>query len=320
MESFDCALETEVAKTCVLPSRCFMASILTVHKTHLNSYSDSSVMNYWVAGHIAGGLGNRLFQHAAALGLAEKWGRKAVFALPHVEPTNHGPFESLFRLFPKTPVLVEEEESLYIPEPYGYVFTYLPFQSDPIAKNIVIDGWRQTERYFPAVGVHAALEDCVSALRQKSLFEKYGLTSSRETTYFMHIRLGDYLILPHHQIDVGQYLKEASKHFAPKSRFLIFSDEASKYGATLKASAEALGFEAQVVEEEDELEALFLMSQCWGGAIVGNSTFSWWGAYFARQRCPNKQQYKACFPRVWGAGLPPARDIVPSWGIPIDNL
>lgn len=276
-------------------------------------------MTYWVAAHVAGGLGNRLFQHAAAMGLAEKWGRKVVFALPHAAPTNHGAFENLFRLFPSTPVIVEEEDCLILPEPNGHVFTYTPFQPDPLGKHVVVDGWRQTDKYFPAMGVHADLEHCIPHERQQELFIKYGLTTSREKTFFVHIRIGDYAILPHHQIDIGKYLKEASKHFVPGSRWLVFSDEAKKYGDVLKASVEALGFLVQVVEEEDELEALFLMSQCWGGAIVGNSTFSWWGAYFARQRCPTKSNYKACFPTVWGAGLPPARDIIPSWGIPIAN-
>lgn len=276
-------------------------------------------MSYWVAGHISGGLGNRLFQHAAAMGLAEKWSRPVVFALPHAEPTNHGPFENIFRLFPSIPVIVEEQESLYLAEPHESLFTYLPFQREPLGVNVVVDGYRQTEKYFPAMGVHVALEDCILQARRNELLTKYGLQSQRETTHFMHIRIGDYAILPHHQIDIGKYLKEASKQFAAKSRFLIFSDEAEKYGPTLKATAEALGFQAQVVVEDDELEALYLMSQCWGGAIVGNSTFSWWGAYFARQRCPDKTQYKACFPAVWGAGLPPARDIVPSWGIPVAN-
>ncbi len=276
-------------------------------------------MPYWVAGHLSGGLGNRLFQHASAMGLAEEWSRPVVFSLPHAEPTNHGPFDNIFRLFPKTPVITDVVDFLMIPEPNGYVFTYTSFQSEPLGQNIVIDGWRQTDKYFPAVGVHAALEDAISFPRRQELLRKYKIDTTREQTCFLHIRLGDHKILPHHQLDIGTYIQRASKHFPPNTQFLVFSDEAVQYKTMLEEIVKAVGHQATVVEESDELESLYLMSQCWGGAIVGNSTFSWWGAYFARQRCPNPTSYKACYPEVWGAGLPPARDIIPAWGIRVPN-
>lgn len=276
-------------------------------------------MSYWVAGHITGGLGNRLFQHAAAMGLAEKWGHSVVFSLPHCAPTNHGPFDNLFRLFPTTPVITEEQPSILLYEPNGNVFTYTPFQDSPVGANVVIDGWRQSPRYFPAQGVHAALEDCIPAHRKEELLTKYGLQTQRESTAFLHIRLGDYKILPHHQIDIGTYLSRASKHFPPETRFLVFSDEATQYKQMLEEFVKAIGHIPIVVDEPDELENLYLMSQCWKGAIVANSTFSWWGAYFARQRCPTPYNFIACYPDTWGAGLPLARDVIPLWGSRIVN-
>ncbi len=272
-------------------------------------------MSFWVAGHLTGGLGNRLFQHAAAMGLAEKWTRPVVFSLPHCGPREHGPMDNIFRLFPSVRVVTEEEPTLLLYEPNGHVFTYTSFQEYPIGTNVIVDGWRQTDKYFPSQGVHVALESVVSNQRQQELLEKYGLHNSREQTAMVHIRLGDYKMLPHHQIDIGNYILEASKHFSPKTRFLVFSDEAIRYKGLLEGLLEKVGHTPVVVEETDELENLFLMSQCWKGAIVGNSTFSWWGAYFARQRCRSPKEFIACYPHSWGAGLPPARDIVPSWGI-----
>lgn len=274
-------------------------------------------MSSWVAGHISGGLGNRLFQHASALGLAEKWSKETVFYLPRIQPTNHGPFENLFKLFPRTRIVTEEEPCVLLPEPNGNVFTYTPFQEEALGCNSVIDGWRQTARYFPVMGVHVDLESCISRSRQIELLQKYDLDSRRETTFFVHIRLGDYKILSHHQINVGNYVTQASKQFPPGSRFLVFSDESVQYKKMLEDFVKAIGHVPLVVEETDELEALFLMSQCWGGAIVCNSTFSWWGAYFARQRCPKPEAFKACYPAVWGVGLPPARDVNPPWGTSI---
>jgi hypothetical protein len=271
-------------------------------------------MSFWVAGHLTGGLGNRLFQHAAAMGLAEKWHRPVVFSLPHCGRQEHGPIDSIFRLFPSIPMVVEDEPFLPLPEPNGNVFTYTPFQDSPLGANIIVDGFRQTERYFPAQGVHVDLEHVIPQERKQQLLQRYFLNRSNQETAFVHIRLGDYKILPHHQIDIGRYIQEASREFPENTRFLVFSDEAVRYKEMLENLVKTVGHIPIIVEEADELETLFLMSQCWKGAIVANSTFSWWGAYFARQRCPFPKEFVACYPAVWGAGLPPARDIVPSWG------
>lgn len=272
-------------------------------------------MSFWVAGHLTGGIGNRLFQHAAAMGLAEKWSRPIVFSLPHCGRREHGPTENIFRLFPSVPIITEECEAVLLYEPNGHVFTYTAFQDSPVGANVIVDGWRQTDKYFPALGIHADLEGVISRERQQALLLKYNVTDSRESTCFVHIRLGDYKILPHHQIDIGNYIMEASKHFPKNTRFLVFSDEATTYKEMLENFVKTVGHIPVVVEETDELECLFLMSQCWKGAIVGNSTFSWWGAYFAKQRSKNPNAFIACYPHIWGGGLPPARDIIPSWGI-----
>lgn len=273
-------------------------------------------MDSWVAGHLTGGLGNRLFQHAAAMGLAETLGRKVIFYLPQCAPTGHGPFENIFKLFPSVPLVQEEVPNYSIPEPNGYVFTYTELPNYGLPLNFVIDGYRQSERYFPKVGVHANLEGCIPTERQQLLLEKYQIVSQEEKckTWFLHIRLGDYKILAHHQIDIGAYVAKAATNLPANSKILVFSDEANQQKMLLENVVKSLGHNPIVVEEEDELENLYVMSQCWAGAIVANSTFSWWGAYFARLRCPSKDSYKAFYPAVWGAGLPPARDIVPRWG------
>lgn len=273
----------------------------------------------WVAGHLTGGLGNRLFQHAAAAGLAEKTGRQLVFHLPSCAPTGHGPFDTIFRLFPDVPVIQDECPTLMVSEPHGGVFTYHPFPAfEGVSQNIVIDGWRQTPLYFPTHAIHAHLEAALPGNTAAYLLQKCRLdtTEAKLRTWFIHIRLGDYMILPHHQINIGAYYAEAIKYIPKDANILIFSDQARDYKDMFTAMFEKLGHKVNVVTDvTDELETLFLMSQCWGGSIVANSTFSWWGAYFAHQRCLKPESYKAIYPTCWGQGLPEARDIIPSWGI-----
>lgn len=270
----------------------------------------------WVAGHLTGGIGNRLFQHAAAAGYAERFQRCLVFALPQCGQQEHGPVENIFRLFPEVPVLKECEGPTMLREINGSAYVYTPFDAPTDNNPVCIDGFRQTEKYFPSGGISARLEDCVSSNRQHELLSKYGVIQ-KEKTWFVHLRLGDYTILPHHQINLAAYYKAAMEKVATDANIIVLSDEATKYKNVIQSLFTSLGRTVTIVEEEDELESLFLMSQCWGGALVANSTFSWWGAYFAHQRSPGP--YIALYPTIWGQGMPEAVDIIPSWGTPVSN-
>lgn len=272
----------------------------------------------WVAGHLAGGLGNRLFQHAAAAGLAEKWNRPLVFHRARCEATGHGPLNSIFKLLPDVPHVYDGKSEM-LGEKQNHVFTYSPFpdkDSHP-SKNICVDGFRQTDLYFPSKGIHVKFESALDQETMRTLLETYKLTTQeeRKTTWFLHMRFGDYTILPHHQIDIGAYYSKAIQLIPQDHRILVFSDEATQYKDFLLKLFTSLGRTVTIVENENEVESLYLMAYCWGGAVVANSTYSWWGAYFAKQRCPG--DYTAIYPAVWGAGLPEAKHIVPSWGTKI---
>lgn len=275
----------------------------------------------WVAGHLTGGIGNRLFQHAAAAGLAEKWGYPLVFSIPECESTNHGPFENIFKLFPTVPCIHESVPVQRLPEARNGVFQYLPFPSEPTGPYVSIDGWRQTEKYFPKNGLFPDFEHALSKERCETLQKTYDLETNekRLLTWFLHIRLGDYKILPHHQIDLHSYYSQAVQQIPKDARVYLFSDELKEFGLFLQGFLRQMGVEVIPVMIPDELEALYVMSLCWGGAIVANSTFSWWGAYFAHKQTPSPSTYKPIYPSSWGKGMPIATDIVPSWGIRINN-
>ncbi len=275
----------------------------------------------WVAGHLTGGLGNRLFQHAAAAGLSEKWKIPLVFYLPDCTPTGHGPFENIFKLFPTVPQVQTSVEYFRLPEAPNGVFTYEPFPSDPPFPYLTVDGYRQSELYFPSRGIHLDFESAIPDYRRQEVLSQYSLQSqeSKMNTWFLHIRMGDYKILPHHQIDLATYYPEAVNYIPKGAKLLLFSDEIEEYGGFFTAFFKQFDIDPVPATVSDELETLYLMSQCWGGAVVANSTFSWWGAYCAKQRVPNPSVYKAIYPGKWGRGLPEAKDIVPLWGIKVAN-
>ena len=269
----------------------------------------------WVAPHLTGGLGNRLFQFHAAYGVSKKWNRDCVFFLPMCGKNDHDPIETIFDLYPMIPIIETESEWQVIPEKSGQCFIFDEFGDDPEAKSVVIGGWRQTPLYFkddscPVPNWSRFLSDA----RMVELKAKYELG---EKCWMLHVRLGDYKQLPHHQIPVLNYYERCLNEVPKDSKILLFSDEPELCREWIYKIVRSRGLDFQVCDEMDEVTPLWMMSECLGGGITANSTFSWWGAYFAKQKAKQKQKntYRAYYPDVWGKGLPPARDVVPEWGI-----
>ena len=82
------------------------------------------------------------------------------------------------------------------------------------------------------------------------------------------------------------------------SRWLILSDDI----AWCKEN-----FNLEVVDEPDELMGLALMSLCHGGAIIANSTYSWWGAMLIKA--------PVIYPKRWLQNTVPL--IFPSHWLPL---
>ena len=270
----------------------------------------------WVAPHLTGGLGNRLFEFAAAAGAAEKWDISCVFFLPKCGHNDHAAFDTIFNLFPtiETVFSVHSWDSI-LEEPSG-CFKYTPLPDKAPADNSVICGWRQTPLYFPTGPILPNWDNVLIPKMQTNLLQKYDLLSreKQEDTVLLHVRLGDYKMLPHHQIPVHAYYQECLDRISKegKKRIMLFSDEPDLCKDWISNEVTSRGLSFIVCEELTEVEPLWLMSKCLGGAITANSTYSWWGAYFAKQNAT--KPFPAFFPDVWGKGLPPARDVVPSWG------
>ena len=275
----------------------------------------------WVAPHLTGGIGNRLFEFAAAAGLAEKWGRQLAFFLPRCSSTDHGPFDNIFKLFPSVPLIESADSWETLEEPSGHTYRYVPFPSAAAAGSVVIHGYRQSEKYFPKAGVVPDFESALGA--EKAALIRRKMPSD---AWFIHVRLGDYKILPHHQVNLKSYYEYCLNRIPIGSSLILFSDEpelCSEY-FMIEAGSRALDF--SVCTNKDEMVNLYMMSLCNGGAITANSTFSWWGAYFARENAKQvadkrgiQNAFKAFYPSSWGQGMPPPVDLIPSWGVCVDT-
>lgn len=264
----------------------------------------------WVAPKLTGGLGNRLFQYAAAAGAAEKWDREVIFYSPACQSTNHGPIGAIFSMFPQVRITHEVTPVLEYGEPPRTCYKYIAFDSAQ-DKNALIAGYRQNPKYFPK----EIKPDWTSALgeTQKIIQRLAGLTTmeQRRQTYALHVRLGDYKVLPHHQVDLSKYYRTCLERVPTGSRVIVFSDEPDVCRNLFTNILTQRGLRAAMAVTSSDVESLYEMSLCLGGTICANSTFSWWGAWFAHQ---NGAAW-ATFPSSTGNGQPDPVGHYPEWAM-----
>jgi hypothetical protein len=261
--------------------------------TH-GSWVDPPPSSPWVSCQLAGGIGNRLFQLAAALGLAERLKRRVVFYRPVNTGLSHQSSDHIYSLFPEIQQ-VDAEDSMIVYEPDGKQFSYT-LQDLATEKNILLFGYRQHMQYFPSYSI------CPS-FPSYTIPDVYKLGSGEEKriSWFIHVRLGDYLNYNElNHITVDSYHQHIICKIPQGANILVFSNEPERAMAMLQGVSER---NFTLCDEIDECKSLFLMSQCWGGAIAVNSTFSWWGSYFAYHSTPYKWDYKAYFPKQWKCGV-----------------
>jgi hypothetical protein len=133
--------------------------------------------------------------------------------------------------------------------------------------------------------------------------------AGRRGAVAVHVRLGDYKGLAHHLVGLERrYYAEALRRVAPGQRIILFSDEPAVARQLLASSCG----EAPIVvaPARADVESLYQMSCCLGGTITANSTFSWWGAWFAHAA----GAAWATYPDKWHQRIHASPDLFPSWG------
>lgn len=256
------------------------------------------------------GLGNRLFQVAALLGYAEKWGLEPVFFPGRTEPCKHDGSETIYSLFPH--IRVEwnlgpafETVSERATDCFTYVERVKPTTTDPI----VLDGYFQAVAYGPTIEpVLLNYERLLSKERRAEIGMYY-----RSYDWWIHVRLGDYMLLPHYQIGLEAYLREAMKTIPVDTKVVVYSDSMECALDLVRGLREDIAFVG--AGTLSAVETLYAMSLATGGCICTNSTFGWWGAYGSRMRCG--KEMSVYFPGTWTKLPYSAEDIYPVWATSI---
>ncbi|MVO14631.1 alpha-1,2-fucosyltransferase [Parasedimentitalea huanghaiensis] len=278
---------------------------------------------------INGGLGNQMFQYAAAKALAVRCGSKVgldlrVFdgpsqfgnALNHFDITGMAlPEKDLPPLRKKNklrylmwrsglvgPKFVEEEGDGFDPKFSGFT------------KNTYLKGYWQSEKYFEGISDVIRQEFSITT---KPSIENVQLMKEVQScnSVSLHIRRGDYVSDPlanaTHGLCSMEYYTESLERLAEKTgtrpQIYVFSDDAewAKENAVFKYPTRVVSLNDGAHQYED----MRLMSLCKNN-IIANSSFSWWGAWL------NENSEKIVIaPKQWfQAAQKHNRDICPaSW-------
>ncbi len=236
-----------------------------------------------------GRLGNQMFQYAAARGLATRLGTQValdarlaqsrgegvltrVFDLPLVQPQTLPPLKQdaplRYGLWRLTSRRFQREQGLG----YNAGFERFPDGS-------YLHGYWQCERYF---------SDAADQIRQDFRFPEFSSTANAEMAariggglaVSLHVRRGDYVTLGAHVLcDQSYYdaaLSQVLSGLDGDPTVFVFSDdpEWAKENLPLPCAKTVVDFNGP----DHDFEDMRLMSLC-DHNIIGNSSFSWWGAW-----------------------------------------
>lgn len=151
---------------------------------------------------------------------------------------------------------------------------------NPNASSVYLDGYFQNENHFAGSRGSLLQEFTFPALTGNSLMWKQKILQTT-TPVSIHVRRQDYLnpgVIEHHGVLPVDYYKRACELIQSKvddAEYFIFSDDKQWCDTAFTF----LGDRCHLVDNEGpHWTDMALMSQC-KHHIIANSSFSWWGAW-----------------------------------------
>lgn len=229
-----------------------------------------------------GRLGNNLFQKAAAIGYATRYG----LDYDLIGGIRNGYAQHCYNI-----------------TELGHHFNDLLPPASNDRRSVMLNGYWQSEKYF--------------AHCREEVLKAFGFNWMPvfPETCAIHVRRGDYLNYPDkHPVVTKSYIDMATTYIRRQTgvnHFLFFSDDIEwcKQYAKEDRGVETFDFS----ESRTELEDLELMSSC-QHQIISNSTFSWWAAWLNQN--PDKVVISPSKDNWFGPGNAhlDTKDIIPdSW-------
>lgn len=280
---------------------------------------------------IAGGLGNQLFQYAAARSLAYDLQVELVldtsfFLKPRIRNYKLGAYNiNARKISPIELIAIKKQKFLWMPKYFLLRLPVLQVDENTLAdgmnqefSTLYMRGYWQNEKYFKKFRSEIMRE---LSLKQEppSKIKAMAKKMSEEQSVSIHIRRGDYLSDPIVNNIFGvltmDYYKKAIDFMRDQvnnSAFYVFSDDIDWARQFFLPEIEK-NFVCVEGNNRDIYE-LWLMTHCRHN-IIANSSFSWWGAWAG-----NFPEKVVIAPEQW-TNLPMKElsNIVPSHWIRVNN-
>ena len=236
-----------------------------------------------ISAKLKGGLGNQMFQIAAACALAWRNSDYAVFDMYSNKPKQgFQPIHYSENILSK---IIWDGANYKFPNTYrekNHGYTEIPY-----TPGLILDGYFQSEKYFADFSKRIidlfTHKETVDKLRKK-----YKLTNSIS----LHVRRGDYLQESASKPLPIAYYDTALGLFSNDYTIFIFSDDIGWCEDMFLDS----GFNYEFIKGLTDYQEMYLMSLC-NHNIIANSSFSWWGAYLNKHT-----KSRVIAPRTWFMG------------------
>jgi hypothetical protein len=237
-----------------------------------------------ISSKLNGGLGNVLFQIAAAYTLALNHNDTCAFDFSS-SPVYQGNTYKTYRnnIFKKLKDLPAKWRPDCIYKEKGCLYRPIPYN-----KSLMLMGYFSGDKY-----IGNRRKEVLDLFLDRGILDnlKYGFNGILSNSVSLHIRRGDYLKFKDVYIQLGvdyyQRALEIIREKAQVDHVLVFSDDIGWCKDNIKMS------NVYFSEFLPDFCDLFLMSLC-SHNVMANSSFSWWGSYL------NENPYKIIIaPEEW---------------------
>jgi len=262
------------------------------------------------------GLGNQIFQYAIAVALwtnfrfktyilpsrgntHSKMNYQNIFTLVGHVTDNTYPKNATDEAIPKNAIVINKKSS---------AFAWWDMKTMEAFHTVRLSGYYQNYDLFKSAIPRIAME-------LPPVFDKiYGIpTWNPVSAGFIHVRRADYLLshakMYNLQMDYYNEAIDKIQCINPGLRWIIVSDDIAWCKAQIWKTIGPPTF----FETPDELKAFWCLLNCKAGAVIANSTFSYWAALISASQFKSPVVY----PRAWHLEEDP--QLFPAEWIPVGS-